>query len=152
VRVSAKSDYAVRAAIELAGAEPDTPVKGEAIAAAQKIPMPFLENILAELRQHGLVHSKRGAEGGYWLAVPPEKITIAEIMRAVDGALATVRGEGADALAYQGSAVPLQDVWLALRANVRAVLEGVTLAQIVAGELPAEVSELLTEPEPQVPG
>lgn len=143
MRVSAKSDYAVRAAIELAGAEPGTPVKGEAIAEAQKIPMPFLENILAELRQHGLVHSKRGAEGGYWLAMPPERITIADVMRAVDGPLATVRGEGADKLVYQRGAQPLKDVWLALRTSVRAVLEGVTLAQIVAGDLPAAISELL---------
>jgi len=152
MRVSAKSDYAVRAAIELAGAEPGTPVKGEAIAEAQKIPMPFLENILAELRQHGLVHSKRGAEGGYWLAMPPERITIADVMRAVDGPLATVRGESADELTYQGDAVALKDVWLALRANVRAVLEGVTLAQVAAGELPSSVSELLAEPGPEIPG
>ena len=150
--MSAKSDYAVRAAIELAGAEPGTPVKGEAIAEAQKIPMPFLENILAELRQHGLVHSKRGAEGGYWLAMPPERITIADVMRAVDGPLATVRGESADELTYQGDAVALKDVWLALRANVRAVLEGVTLAQVAAGELPSSVSELLAEPGPEIPG
>lgn len=143
MRVSAKSDYAVRAAIELAGAEPGTPLKGDAIAEAQKIPMPFLENILAELRQHGMVHSKRGAEGGYWLAMPPEKITIADVIRAVDGPLATVRGEGADELIYQGGAQPLKDVWLALRISVRAVLEGVTLAQIVAGDLPAAIRELL---------
>jgi len=143
MRVSAKSDYAVRAAVELAAAEPGTPMKGEAIAEAQKIPMPFLENILAELRQHGMVHSKRGAEGGYWLALPPERITVADVIRAVDGPLATVRGAGAEELVYQGEAQPLKDVWLALRTNVRAVLEGVTLAQIVAGELPAAVSALL---------
>jgi Rrf2 family protein len=152
MRVSAKADYAVRAAIELAAAEPDTPVKGEAIAEAQSIPMPFLENILAELRQHGLVHSKRGAEGGYWLAIPPEKITIADVIRAVDGPLATVRGESADVLDYNADAAPLKDVWLALRVNVRAILEGVTLAQVVARKLPAAVSELLAEPGPQVPG
>jgi Rrf2 family protein len=142
MRVSAKSDYAVRAAIVLARAEPDAPVKGEVIAEAQDIPMPFLENILSELRHHGLVHSKRGADGGYWLATPPERITIADIIRAVDGPLATVRGETADSLAYNAEAAPLLEVWLALRANVRAVLEGVTLAQVVAGELPDSVAEL----------
>jgi Rrf2 family protein len=151
MRISAKSDYAVRAAIELAGAAPDTPVKGEVLAEAQGIPMPFLENILAELRQHGLVHSKRGAEGGYWLATPPEKITIADVIRAVDGPLATVRGESADELDYAGDAGTLKDVWLALRANVRSVLEGVTLAQVVSGELPAEVSELLAGSGPELP-
>jgi len=116
MRVSAKSDSALRAAIELAGAEPGTPVKGEAIAEAQKIPMPFLENILAELRQHGMVHSKRGAESGYWLALPPERITIADVIRAVDGPLATVRGAGADELVYQGDARPLKDAAPAVRA------------------------------------
>src|SRR5436190_1224950 len=93
MRVSAKADYAVRAMIVLAAAEPDEPVKGEAIAEAQTIPMAFMENILSELRQNGLVHSKRGAEGGYWLAVEPARIRIADIVRAVEGPLATVRGD-----------------------------------------------------------
>lgn len=144
MRVSAKADYAVRAAIVLATAKPDTPIKGEAIAEAQHIPLAFLENILAELRHAGLVHSKRGAEGGYWLAADPTRVTIAEIVRAVEGPLATVRGESADELNYTGDAVPLQQVWLALRVNVRSVLEGVSLAQLVSGELPAAVSELLS--------
>jgi Rrf2 family protein len=142
MRVSAKADYAVRAMIVLAAAEPEEPVKGEAIAEAQTIPMAFMENILAELRQHGLVHSKRGADGGYWLAAEPRRITIADIVRAVEGPLATVRGEDPDELRYTGDAEPLQQVWLALRTNVRSVLEGVSLAQVVAGDLPAHLLTL----------
>jgi len=142
MRVSAKADYAVRAMIVLAAAEPDEPVKGEAIAEAQTIPMAFMENILSELRQNGLVHSKRGAEGGYWLAVEPARIRIADIVRAVEGPLATVRGEDPDELRYAGDAEPLQQVWLALRTNVRSVLEGVSLAQVVADDLPAQVKTL----------
>ena len=121
--------------IVLAAAKPDTPVKGDAIATAQAIPLPFLENILSELRHSGLVHSRRGADGGYWLAVDPKRVSIADVIRAVEGPLATVRGESADELDYQGDAKPLREVWLALRGNVRAILERVTLAQVIAGEL-----------------
>jgi Rrf2 family protein len=140
MRVSAKADYAVRAMIVLAASEPGAPVKGDAIASAQQIPLPFLENILAELRHNGLVHSKRGADGGYWLAVEAGRVTIADVIRAVEGPLATVRGESADDLDYAGEAVALKDVWLSLRDNVRAVLETVTLAQVTAGELPETIS------------
>lgn len=147
MRVSAKADYAVRAAIELAAAPPDEPVKGDQIAAAQGIPMRFLENILAELRQQGIVHSRRGAEGGYWLARPADDITIAEIIRAVEGPLASVRGERPDELAYEGAAVPLQDVWVALRAKIRGVLESVTLADVVANRLPEPVRSIAAHPE-----
>ena len=148
MRVSAKADYAVRAAIEIAAnSSADEPLKGEAIAAAQDIPLPFLHNILGELRHHGLVHSRRGAEGGHWLARSADDITIAEVIRAVEGPLASVRGEGAEDLAYRGDAEPLQAVWLALRANVRQVLESVTLADVVGGELPAPVRELSEHPE-----
>jgi len=143
MRVSAKADYAVRAMIVLAAAEPGEPIKGDAIAEAQRIPQAFMENILGELRQHGLVHSKRGAEGGYWLGADPARITIADIVRAVEGPLATVRGEDPDELEYAGDAEPLKQVWLALRTNVRTILEGVSLAQVVAGELPAEVTSPL---------
>jgi Rrf2 family protein len=141
MRVSAKADYAVRAMIVLAASEAGTPVKGDTIASAQKIPLPFLENILAELRHHGLVHSKRGADGGYWLAVDPERATVADVIRAVEGPLATVRGEGAEELEYTGDAVALKEVWLSLRTNVRAVLETVTLAQITAGEVAPAAAE-----------
>jgi Rrf2 family protein len=147
MRVSAKADYAVRAAIELASAPPEEPVKGDAIAAAQDIPLRFLENILAELRQQGLVHSRRGQEGGYWLARPADDITIAEVIRAVEGPLASVRGARPDELAYRGAAEPLKGVWVALRANIRSVLETVTLADVVAGALPKPVRELAEHPE-----
>jgi Rrf2 family protein len=148
MRVSAKADYAVRAAVEMATAPEGAPVKGEAIAAAQDIPLRFLENILTEMRQHGLVHSRRGQEGGYWLTRPADDITIAEVIRSVDGPLASVRGVRPDELAYSGSAEPLKGVWVALRANVRAVLESVTLADVAAGELPDPVRGLAGHPGP----
>jgi Rrf2 family protein len=146
VRVSAKADYAVRAAVELAAASGDEPIKGEAIAEAQQIPLRFLENILGELRHSGLVQSRRGAEGGYRLARPAEAISIADIIRAVEGPLATVHGDPAEELQYRGDAVPLREVWLALRANIREVLETVTLADIAAGELPDSVRGLARLP------
>jgi Rrf2 family protein len=147
MRVSAKADYAVRAAVELASAPAELPVKGDAIAVAQEIPLRFLENILAEMRQQGLVHSRRGQEGGYWLARPADDITIAEVIRSVEGPLASVRGARPDELAYRGSAEPLVGVWVALRANIRAVLESVTLADVVAGDLPDPVRGLAEHPE-----
>jgi Rrf2 family protein len=148
VRISAKADYAVRAALELAARrDDDEPLKAEAIAAAQGIPPRFLENILGELRHNGIVQSRRGAEGGYRLSRPADDITIAEVIRAVDGPLATVRGDPAEALDYDGAAVPLQEVWLALRANIRQVLESVTLAAVVEGDLPPPVRHLATHPE-----
>jgi Rrf2 family protein len=149
MRVSAKADYAVRALVELAaaGASEEAPAKGELLAAAQVIPIRFLENILGELRVHGLVHSRRGSDGGYWLAQAPNEITLAEVIRAVEGPLATVRGESPDEVEYLGGCEPLRDVWLALRANVREVLESVTLADVVAGELPAPIPSLSHRPE-----
>ena len=141
VRVSAKADYALRACIQLA-AEGEGHVKGERIAQAQEIPLRFLENILGELRQAGLVRSQRGAEGGYWLARPAAEITLAEVIRAVEGPLANVRGRPPEELEYGGSSAKLRDVWIALRASVRSVLEHVTLADVARGELPAEVDAL----------
>jgi len=146
MRVSAKADYAVRAAIELAVAG-DGPVKGERIATAQQIPLKFLENILIELKHAGLVRSQRGAEGGYWLARPPEEITLAEVIRSVEGPIANVRGEGPQDVDYHGSATKLKDVWVAVRANLRSVLEHVTLADLAHGELPAAVEELIRDPD-----
>ncbi len=142
MRVSAKADYAVRAMIALAAADAQEPVKGEEIADGQGIPLRFLENILAELRHQGLVQSRRGAEGGYWLTRAPSEITIAEVIRAVDGPLASVRGERPEEMSYEGDAAPLQRVWVALRSNIRSVLERVTLADVVADELPPQVIEL----------
>ena len=149
MRVSAKADYAVRAMVELAasGGSEEHPAKGEAISAAQQIPQRFLENILGELRVHGLVHSRRGADGGYWLARDADEITLAEIIRAVEGPLATVRGEGAEEIEYRGPSKPLEQVWIALRANIRQVLETVTLAAVVAGDLPQPVLGLAEHPE-----
>lgn len=148
MRISAKADYAVRAMVELAGAgsSQTNPVKGEALALAQAIPIRFLENILGELRAHGLAQSRRGADGGYWLAKEPGAITLADIIRAVEGPLATVRGEAADELEYHGGAAALEDVWLALRANIREVLETVTLEDVVSGSLPASVGRLAGGP------
>ena len=148
MRVSAKADYAVRAAIALAasGSE-ESPMKGEAIATAQKIPQPFLQNIFSELRNHGLVNSKRGSDGGHWLARSADDITVAEVIRAVEGPLASVRGESPDDLAYENGAEPLQRVWLALRSNIRQVLESVTLADLVSDELPQPVLRLSEHPD-----
>jgi Rrf2 family protein len=146
MRISAKADYAVRASIELAAAD-EGPVKGDRLAAAQKIPVKFLENILGELKHAGLVQSQRGAEGGYWLSRPADDITLAEIIRAVEGPLASVRGERPEDLEYLGEARPLQDVWVALRSNIREILESVTLADVTTRELPAPVSEISEHPE-----
>ena len=146
MRVSAKADYAVRAALQLAAAG-EGPVKGESIADAQDIPLRFLENILAELRHAGLVQSQRGADGGYWLARKPAEIKIADVIRAVEGPLASVRSERPEELDYAGVAEPLRDVWVALRANIRDVLEVVTLADVVGGQLPASVTKLTRRSE-----
>jgi Rrf2 family protein len=144
VRVSAKADYALRAMIELAAAEGEGgPVKGDRLAQAQQIPVKFLESILGDLRQAGLVRSQRGVEGGYWLARPAGEITVADVIRAVEGPIANVRGVRPDDVAYTGSAERLRDVWIALRANMRAVLETVTLADLARGELPPDVARLL---------
>jgi len=146
MRVSAKADYAVRAALELAAAD-GGPLKGERIAEAQGIPLKFLENILIELRHEGLVRSQRGPEGGYWLGRPAADIAIAEVIRAVEGPLASVRGEPPESTDYGGAAESLRTVWVALRANLRAVLEEVTLADVVSGRLPASVSALADDPD-----
>ncbi len=136
MRVSAKAEYAVRAAIELAAAGDSGPVKKSLIVESQAIPAKFLENILAELRHAGLVESQRGAEGGYWLTKPPAEITVADVMRAVEGPLASVRSQRPEDLSYEGDAVALQKVWVALRQSIRDVLEATTLADLVSGELP----------------
>ena len=146
MRVSAKVDYALRAALELAAAG-EGPTKGERIAQAQDIPLKFLENILLELRHGGLVQSQRGADGGYWLARPPEEIKLADVIRAVEGPLANVRGARPETVAYSGPAAKLQDVWIAMRANLRAVLEELTLADVASGNLPPEIAAITAQPE-----
>jgi len=147
MRISAKVDYAVRAAVELAAASAERPVKAEAIANAQGIPLNFLENILGELRHAGIVRSHRGAEGGFRLAKPPEKVTVADIMRAVEGPLASVRGGPPEDASYTGAAETLPRVWIAVRANLRNVVEHVTLADVAAGKIPAAVDRLAEDPE-----
>jgi Rrf2 family protein len=146
VRISAKADYAVRAALELAAAD-SPPVKGERLADAQSIPLKFLENILGDLRQSGLVVSQRGPDGGYRLERPAEEISVADIIRAVDGPLASVRGERPESMSYAGAAAELAPVWIALRASVRGVLEHITLRDIVDGRIPAEIAELARDPD-----
>ena len=146
MRVSAKVDYAVRAAAELAAAG-EGPIKGEALAQAQGIPLKFLENILGELKHAGLVRSQRGADGGYWLARPAAEITIADVIRAVEGPLASVRGEAPESVRYSGAAEALGKLWVAVRANLRAVLEEVTVADVAEGELPAIVDDITSDPQ-----
>ncbi len=146
MRVTAKAEYAVRAVMELAGGG-GKPVKRDAIVGAQAIPPKFLENILSELRHAGLVESQRGSEGGYWLSLPPEKITVADIMRAVEGPLATVRSRRPETLEYEGLAEPLQYVWVALRTSIRSVLDTVTVADLVSGKLPKHVVKLTENPD-----
>jgi Rrf2 family protein len=146
MRVSAKADYAVRAALELAAAG-DGPVKGERIAEAQQIPLKFLENILIELRHADLVRSQRGPEGGYWLTRPAEEIHLGEVIRAVEGPIASVRGEPAESASYSGPAESLQTVWIAVRANLRAVVDEVTLADVASGDLPDPIRRLTDDPE-----
>lgn len=147
MRITAKVDYAVRAAVELARAYPDdgsrpVPLTRQAIADAQDIPSKFLEHILADLKRSRLVGSVRGADGGYWLHRPPDAITMADIIRAAEGPLADVRGERPDALDYPDDLVVLQRAWIAVRANLRAVLEHVTLADLRDGRLQPEVEAL----------
>ncbi|HVJ97232.1 MAG TPA: Rrf2 family transcriptional regulator [Acidimicrobiia bacterium] len=142
MRITAKADYAVRAAVELAAAEATgRPVKGEQLATAQGIPKNFLENILTELRRAGIIRTRRGADGGYQLAQPAAEISVADVLRAVEGPLAAVQGIRPDQLKYGGSAEKLPEVWVALRASLRDVLEHVTLADIAQGKLPGVVKE-----------
>jgi len=142
MHVTAKADYAVRAVIELADSSQSAPRKVEDIATSQAIPVSFLENILTQLRSSGVVRSQRGPEGGYWLAHPPEEVNLAQVIRAVEGPLVGVRGQRPEEIEYSGSAAALQQVWIALRVNLRAVLEAVTVADVASGELPKSVLSL----------
>jgi Rrf2 family protein len=151
MRITAKVDYAIRAAAELAAAPAGTPTKGEALARAQDIPLRFLENILRELRHAGLVKTHRGADGGYQLARPASTINLAEIIRAVEGPLAAVQGERPEDLAFAGAAQDLPEVWIALRASLRSVLESVTLDDLAQGRLPASIRRLAADPDARKP-
>ncbi len=146
MHISAKSDYAVRALLALA-ASPDGLVKIETLAAAQQLPRKFLEAILGDLRRAGVVRSHRGAEGGYELARPAAAISIADIIRAVDGPLAEIRGLRPEDARYLGAAEHLQTVWIAVRASLRSVLDEVSIADVVRGELPVHVRDLAAPPE-----
>ncbi|HEX6498192.1 MAG TPA: Rrf2 family transcriptional regulator [Micromonosporaceae bacterium] len=145
MRLSARVDYALRAVCELAGAL-DGPVTAERIARAQQIPPKFLESILLQLRRGGVVHAQRGPEGGYWLARPPAEISLADVIRVIDGPLANVRGQRPEDLGYHGPARALQEVWIALRATEREVLELVTVADVADGKLPDRVRDLAADP------
>ncbi len=147
MRISAKVDYAVRAAVELAAASGEKPVKAERIATAQEIPLNFLENILGELRHAGIVRSHRGAEGGFRLARPADRVTVADVIRAVEGPLASVRGGPPEEVAYAGASEALLRVWIAVRASLRGVAEHVTVADIAAGRLPTAIDKLADDPE-----
>ena len=146
VKVTAKADYAVRAVLELATVDEGL-VKGERIAQAQSIPLKFLENILIDLRHAGIVRSQRGAEGGYWLARTPDSISVGEVIRAVDGPLASVRGEAPEDLDYDGAAENLKTVWIAVRASLRDVVDELTLADVVAGRMPSRLKRLIDAPD-----
>jgi Rrf2 family protein len=147
VRISAKADYALRAVAELAAAGGERPVKADLIARAQKIPLKFLLNILSELKHARILHSHRGADGGYQLARPADSITLAEVIRAVEGPLANVRGIRPESVEYDGPAEWLQQVWIAVRASLRSVLETVTLADVAAGKLPEPIVVVTDDPE-----
>ena len=147
MRISAKADYAVRAALELAAAPEGEPVKGERLADAQQIPLQFLEHILLELKHARLIQARRGARGGYWLARKPEDITIADVIRAVEGPLANIHEHAPEDLHYAGSAERLRDLWVAVRAALRSVLENVTLAELASGDLPWRIDAIINDPQ-----
>jgi Rrf2 family protein len=147
VRVSARADYAIRALLELAAAGPESPVRADAIARAQGIPAKYLENLLGELRRARLVSSQRGLRGGYRLARPASEITLADVIRSIDGPLAGVRDDAPEDVTYPGAAASLRDVWVALRASMRTVLEAATLADVASGKLPGRLRKLLEDPE-----
>ena len=144
MRLSARVDYALRAMSELAAA--DAPRTVEQLSAAQHIPNKYLESILGELRRGGLLRSQRGPDGGYRLARPASEISIADVIRSLDGELANVRGSRPEHLEYVGSAAALQEVWIALRASERSILEGVNLAHVAGGQLPPAVAALTANP------
>jgi Rrf2 family protein len=146
VYISAKVDYAVRALCTLADADGRS-VTAESLATAQGLPPKFLESILNDLRRAGLLLSQRGAEGGYRLSKPAKEISIADVIRPLDGPLAEVRGLRPEAASYEGSAEHLRDVWVAVRASLRQVLEQVSIADVVAGELPRGVRKLTADPD-----
>ncbi|MEQ8842067.1 MAG: Rrf2 family transcriptional regulator [Acidimicrobiales bacterium] len=150
MQVSAKVDYAVRALLEIATSESSRVTRDE-LAEAQGIPPRYLEVVLTDLRQAGLLFGHRGAAGGYSLGRPAETITIADIARVVDGPLALVQGRRPEEVTYTGSSQHLHELWIGLRAAVRAVLEGVTLADLAVGHLPPDVRSLVDDSDAWLP-
>jgi Rrf2 family protein len=148
VRLNARVDYGIRAVVELAasGATPDRPVTAERLASAQDIPPKFLESILLQLRRAGVVNAQRGPEGGYWLARPADEVSLADVIRIIDGPLANIRGQRPEDVGYSGAAQALQEVWIALRASERQILELVTIANIAGNRLPKRVRVLAADP------
>lgn len=142
MRMSAKAEYAVRAMVQLATVDPDVLVKTDDLARAQSIPAQFLVDILTALRNDRLVRSHRGRDGGYELARPAGDISIADVLRCIDGPLASVRDIGLGDLPYSGPTASLTDVWRALRASMRSVLEETSLADVATGSLPGHVADL----------
>ena len=145
VYISAKADYALRALVTLAGAE--GPLTADALARSQELPVNFLENILLQLRRADLIRNQRGPDAGYRLRRPASDISAADVMRAVDGPLAEVRGLRPEATSYPAGTAALQDLWVALRASIRSVLESVTIEQLATGRLPRKVKALLADPD-----
>lgn len=141
--LNAKADYAVRAAVELAGSSRESPRKLDEIAQSQSIPASVLPSILAQLRNAGVIRSQRGYNGGYWLARPADELDLGSVIRAVGGPLVDVRGQAPEEVAYVGSAVALQQVWVALDASLRRVLEQVTIADVANGRLPEDTLALI---------
>lgn len=150
MQISAKTDYAVRALLSLAVREPEL-VKIDTVIGEQRLPRKFVEAILGDLRRAGIVRSQRGAEGGYALARPADEITLGQVIRAVDGPLAEVRGLRPHETNYAGVAEHLPDVWVAVRASLRQVLDETTLAQVLSGALPEHVRRLTNAPDAWLP-
>ena len=149
VYISAKSDYALRATVTLA--REGRPMTAEALARSQDLPVNFLENILLQLRRAGIVASQRGPDAGYRFLRPPAEISAADIMRAVDGPLAEVRGLRPEDTSYPEGTASLQELWVALRASIRGVLERVSIAQLAKGELPRHLRQLVADPDAWAP-
>lgn len=149
MHISARSDYALRALLTLAAA--DDPMTAEELASAQSLPVTFLEGILLDLRRGGILASRRGRVGGYRFARDPDKVTPADVIRILDGPLAEVRGQRPENTSYADAAEPLQQLWVALRANIRTVLEGVTIAELARGQLPRKLARLVDDPDAWTP-
>lgn len=147
MHISARTEYGLRALLALAAEPNGSALTGEVLAKREGLPQKFLEGLLSDVRRAGLVHSQRGRGGGYRLARPATEISVADVMRALDGPLADVRGLRPESVSYIGPAAHLPEVWVAARASLRGVLDHVSIADVVAGTLPARVRVLTAEPD-----